>query len=107
MVRELARELLRGISESLELEANYIEKALNVEQGLQVIAANYYPPCPQPESAMGMPPHSDHGLLTVLIHNGISGLQVQHQGKWVNVNGIPNSFLVNVGDHLEVHSLTS
>ena len=23
-----------------------------------------YPPCPQPESAMGMPPHSDQFLMT-------------------------------------------
>ncbi|XP_002522603.2 2-oxoglutarate-dependent dioxygenase 19 [Ricinus communis] len=102
--REIARELLKGISESLGLEANYIEKALNLEEGLQVIAANFYPPCPQPELAMGMPPHSDHGLLSFLIHNGISGLQVQHEGKWVNVHGIPNSFLVNNGDHLEILS---
>ncbi|XP_050209705.1 2-oxoglutarate-dependent dioxygenase 19-like [Mercurialis annua] len=103
-VREIGRELLKGISESLGLEANYIEKAVNLEEGLQVIAANYYPPCPQPELAMGMPPHSDHGLLTFLIHNGISGLQVQHKGEWVNVNGLHNSFLVNIGDHLEILS---
>ncbi|XP_012069171.2 protein DMR6-LIKE OXYGENASE 2, partial [Jatropha curcas] len=102
--REVARELLKGISENLGLEANYIEKALNLETGLQVMAANFYPPCPQPELAMGMPPHSDHGLLTFLIHNGISGLQVQHKGKWVNINGTPNSILVNVGDHLEIVS---
>lgn len=65
---EIAREILRGISECLELEANYIDKELNLEKGVQVIAANFYPPCPQPELAMGMPPHSDHGLLTFLMH---------------------------------------
>ncbi|KAJ8769067.1 hypothetical protein K2173_024063 [Erythroxylum novogranatense] len=101
-VREVARELLEGISKSLGLEENYIDKALDLEEGLQVIAANLYPPCPQPELAIGMPPHSDHGLLTLLIQNGIGGLQIQHQGKWVNVNAIPISFLVNTGDHLEI-----
>ncbi|XP_058007250.1 2-oxoglutarate-dependent dioxygenase 19-like isoform X2 [Hevea brasiliensis] len=70
-VREVARELLKGISESLGLGTNYIDKALNLEQGLQ---------------------------------NGVSGLQVQHKGKWVNMNGYPNSFLVNTGDHLEILS---
>ncbi|XP_065871893.1 2-oxoglutarate-dependent dioxygenase 19-like, partial [Euphorbia lathyris] len=103
-VREVARQVLSGISESLELEGNYIDKELNLERGAQVIAANFYPPCPQPQLAMGMPPHSDHGLLTFLIHNGINGLQVQHNGKWIDVNGIPNSFLVNIGDHLEILS---
>ncbi|KAJ9174925.1 hypothetical protein P3X46_013520 [Hevea brasiliensis] len=103
-VREVARELLKGISESLGLGTNYIDKALNLEQGLQVSIANYYPPCTQPELAMGLPSHSDHGLLTILIQNGVSGLQVQHKGKWVNMNGYPNSFLVNTGDHLEILS---
>ena len=102
-VREVARELLRGISESLGLEAEYIEKALNFEEGLQVNIANYYPPCTQPELAMGLPRHTDHGLLTILIGNGVSGLQMQHNGKWVNPNIIPNSFVVNIGDQLEVH----
>ncbi|KAM1002372.1 hypothetical protein ACFX2C_002815 [Malus domestica] len=103
--REVTRELLKGISESLGLEATDIDKALDVESaGLQIFIANLYPPCPQPELAMGMPPHSDHGLLTLLMQNGISGLQVQHKGKWVNVNAAPYSFLVNTGDHLEIFS---
>jgi isopenicillin N synthase-like dioxygenase len=86
------------------LEPDYLDKALNVEsEGLQIFIANLYPPCPQPELALGMPPHSDHGLLTLLIQNGITGLQVQRRnGKWVNVNAIPNSLLFNTGDHLEV-----
>ena len=88
--RKVARELLRGIWKSLGLEESYVDKALNMDSGLQVFTANLYPPCPQPELAMGLPPHSDHGLLTFLTQNGVGGLQVQHNGKWVNVNAIPN-----------------
>ncbi|MFQ6649357.1 hypothetical protein Gotur_022356 [Gossypium turneri] len=101
-VRLVAREIIRGISESLGLEKDYIDETLNLENGLQLIAANLYPPCPRPELAMGLPPHSDHGLLTLLIQNQIGGLQVQHKGKWVNIDPIPNSFLANIGDHIEV-----
>ncbi|KAL1125942.1 hypothetical protein V6Z11_A13G077600, partial [Gossypium hirsutum] len=103
-VRLVAREIIRGISESLGLEKDYIDETLNLENGLQLIAANLYPPCPQPELAMGLPPHSDHGLLTLLIQNQIGGLQVQHKGKWVNIDPIPNSFLANIGDHIEILS---
>ncbi|KAG2703882.1 hypothetical protein I3843_06G149500 [Carya illinoinensis] len=103
-IREVARELLKAISMSLGLEPCYIEKATNLESGLQVFAANLYPPCPQPELAMGLPPHSDHGLLTLLVQNGIGGLQTQHNGNWVKVNAIPNSFLVNTADQLEILS---
>ncbi|KAF8406065.1 hypothetical protein HHK36_008145 [Tetracentron sinense] len=102
--REVARELIKGISESLGLEKYYIDKAMELESGLQIFIANLYPQCPQPELAMGMPPHSDHGLLTILIENEISGLQLHHNGKWVNVKSIPNSFLVNTADHIEILS---
>ena len=101
-IREISGELLRGISVSLGLEASYIHDVLNLESGLQVFVANLYPPCPQPELALGMPPHSDHGLLNILIENGVGGLQLLHNEKWVNVRAPPNSFLVNTCDHLEV-----
>ncbi|KAK4340049.1 hypothetical protein RND71_041511 [Anisodus tanguticus] len=103
-IRKVARKLLAGISESLGLEESFLDKALNLESGLQIFVGNYYPPCPQPELTMGMPPHSDHGLLTLLIQNQVGGLEVQHQGKWINVNALPNSILVNTGDHLEIFS---
>ncbi|KAK9270918.1 hypothetical protein L1049_026505 [Liquidambar formosana] len=100
--QEVASELLRGISESLGLEASYIHKTMEMELGHQLLVVNCYPPCPQPEVAMGMPPHSDHGLLTLLMQNEICGLQVLHHGNWVPVNPLPNAFLVNTGDHMEI-----
>ena len=102
--RKVARELLKGISESLGLDKCYIEKALDLESGLQVFTANFYPPCPQPQLAMGMPPHSDHGILTLLIQNEVGGLQLKHNGEWVHLTPVPNSILVNTGDHLEILS---
>ncbi|KAI8002605.1 Protein DMR6-LIKE OXYGENASE 2 [Camellia lanceoleosa] len=100
--REVASELLKGMSMSLGLEENYIDKAMEVEFGSQLLVVNFYPPCPQPELAIGMPPHSDHGLLTLLIQNQLGGLQVLHNDKWVPINPLPNSILVNTGDHMEI-----
>ncbi|RWW42012.1 hypothetical protein BHE74_00052466 [Ensete ventricosum] len=94
--------LLRGIWESLELDEGYMNNALDLDACFQVCVANLYPPCPQPELAMGLPPHSDHGLLTLLHQNGVDGLQVKHGSKWVHVKPPPNSFLVNTGDHMEI-----
>lgn len=103
--REVALEIMKGISESLGLESDYIYKTMDLERGLQLIAANYYPPCPQPELAIGIPHHTDHGLVTLLIENDINGLQVEHNGKWVSVNTIPNAFLVNLADHMQVTTI--
>ncbi|CAI9104093.1 OLC1v1002705C2 [Oldenlandia corymbosa var. corymbosa] len=102
--RGLARKLLRGISLSLGLEETYIEKAMEFDLTTQVFAANYYPPCPDPESAIGIPPHTDPGLLTFLLQNGVGGLEIQHEGKWFHLNAIPGSIFVNTGDHLEIVS---
>uniref|UniRef100_M1CHI5 Leucoanthocyanidin dioxygenase n=2 Tax=Solanum tuberosum TaxID=4113 RepID=M1CHI5_SOLTU len=105
-VREVTKVLLGGISQGLGLEECYLEKTLEMKPGFQFFFANYYPCCPQPELALGMPPHSDHGLLTLIIQNQVGGLQVQHQGKWIHVNALPNSLLVNIDDHLELVKLS-
>ncbi|KAF3681117.1 putative peroxisomal fatty acid beta-oxidation multifunctional protein AIM1-like [Capsicum annuum] len=71
------------------------------EDGSQLMAINFYPPCPNPNLTLGMPPHSDYGFLTLLLQDEVEGLQVKFNGDWVTIQPIPGSFVVNVGDHLE------
>ncbi|XP_028790018.1 protein DMR6-LIKE OXYGENASE 2-like [Neltuma alba] len=101
-IRAVARTLLQGISESLGLETPAIVEATGFDSGLQIFTVNLYPLCPQPELALGMPPHSDHGLLTLLCQNGIGGVQIKHD--WVNVDPLPNCLIVNAADQLEAVS---
>ncbi|TVU04515.1 hypothetical protein EJB05_47626, partial [Eragrostis curvula] len=70
----------------------------------QMMTINCYPACPEPELTLGMPPHSDYGLLTLLLQDHVEGLQVMHRGRWLTVQPAPGSFAVNVGDHLEIYS---
>ncbi|XP_050107528.1 2-oxoglutarate-dependent dioxygenase 19-like isoform X1 [Malus sylvestris] len=100
--RAVATEILNGISESLGLEADYITNAMNWDRGCQILAANYYPACPQPDLAIGIPPHTDHGLVTLLIQNDMCGLEVKHNDQWVLVNAAPGAFIVNVGDQMQI-----
>lgn len=72
------------------------------EEGSQLMVINCYPPCPQPELTLGSPPHTDYGFLTLLLQDGIPGLQIQFLGEWVTVEPILNAFVVNIGDFLEV-----
>ncbi|KAK4419282.1 putative 2-oxoglutarate-dependent dioxygenase SLC1 [Sesamum alatum] len=112
--------LVEAILESLGLDNNREKKTessvLNdvdadedaifkeLEDGSQLMVVNCYPPCPQPDLTLGMPPHSDYGFLTLLLQDEVKGLQIQHQDNWVTVQPIPGSFVVNVGDHLEIFS---
>ncbi|GFP86787.1 probable 2-oxoglutarate/fe(ii)-dependent dioxygenase [Phtheirospermum japonicum] len=102
--RKLARELVEAVSETLELEKHYVDEALKLDSSFQMFAANFYPPCPEPDQAIGIPPHTDHGLFTFLIHNGVAGLQIEHDGMWFNVESPQNSILVNVADQLQIFS---
>lgn len=99
--------LIGAILESLGIvndENNDSQNLKEFEDGSQLLVFNCYPSCPEPDLTLGMPPHSDYGLLTLLLQDEVKGLQIQHQGKWLTVEPIPNSFVVNVGDHLEIFS---
>ncbi|GLJ24154.1 hypothetical protein SUGI_0460800 [Cryptomeria japonica] len=49
--------------------------------------------------------HTDTGCLTILHNDNQQGLQVlSRQGKWLDVNRLPHSFVVNVGDSLKAWS---
>ncbi|KAH7864263.1 hypothetical protein Vadar_027635 [Vaccinium darrowii] len=101
-VRGLVLRLLGAISESLGLQTDYIDKQLG-NHG-QYMAMNYYPPCPEPELTYGLPGHTDRNLITILLQDDVPGLQVLHNGKWVAVNPIPNTFIINIGDQMQVIS---
>ncbi|XP_059664580.1 protein DOWNY MILDEW RESISTANCE 6-like [Cornus florida] len=101
-VWKLRAKIASAISEGLGLESDYIEKSLG--EGIQIVGCNYYPPCPEPHRTLGIPPHSDHGELTVLMQNDVDGLQVQHHDEWVAVGHVPGTFVVNIGDYMEILS---
>lgn len=100
--RRLALRLLEAISESLGLEKDYIDKALG-KHG-QHMAINYYPPCPQPDLTYGLPVHADPNVITILLQDDVPGLQVLKNGKWVAVNPIPYTFIINIGDQIQVRN---
>ncbi|KAK7275454.1 hypothetical protein RIF29_16571 [Crotalaria pallida] len=101
-IRRLSLKLVEAISESLGLERDYIDNALG-KHG-QHMAVNYYPRCPEPELTYGLPAHTDPNAITILLQNDVPGLQVLKDGKWVTVNPVPNTFIVNIGDQIQVIS---
>ncbi|KAM7526145.1 hypothetical protein LguiA_016047 [Lonicera macranthoides] len=89
-------------NETIEEDEDDIMKEF--ENGSQLMVINCYPACPEPNLTLGMLPHSDYGFLTLLLQDQVPGLQIQFQDKWLTIQPIPNSFVVNVGDHLEIFS---
>lgn len=67
---------------------------------------NYYPSCPDPAQAMGLAPHTDTFLLTVLHQvSSTHGLEVLKEGAgWVRIVPREGALVVNVGDMLHIMS---
>lgn len=96
----LAEYLLGLISESLGLPSSCIKDA--VGEFYQNITFSYYPPCPQPELTLGLQSHSDMGAITLLIQDGVGGLEVSNNGEWIFVNPLHDAIFVILADQTEV-----
>ncbi|KAL3830179.1 hypothetical protein ACJIZ3_018981 [Penstemon smallii] len=103
---KLCGKLMKIFSINLGLKENYLQEAFGGEDNMGAcMRANYYPKCPQPDLTLGLSPHSDPGGITLIFpDDNVSGLQVRHDDNWVTVKPIPNAFIVNLGDQLQVLS---
>ncbi|WOK93805.1 hypothetical protein Cni_G02506 [Canna indica] len=99
-MKNLAQSLLCMISQSLGLPPSYIEEA--VGEVYQNITISYYPPCPQPELALGLQSHSDMGSITLLIQDDVGGLEVLKDGEWIEVQPLTDAIVVILADQTEV-----
>lgn len=71
----------------------------------EAIQLNFYPCCPDPNRAMGLAPHTDTSLFTILHQSQTNGLQIFKEGVgWVPVHPHPNTLVVHTGDILHILS---
>nr|GEW46537.1 leucoanthocyanidin dioxygenase [Tanacetum cinerariifolium] len=97
--------LMKIFSVNLGLDEDYLEKAFGGEEIGASLRVNFYPKCPQPDLTLGISPHSDSGGITILLPDDhVSGLQVRKDDAWVTVKPIPNAFIINIADQLQVLS---
>ncbi|XP_072986382.1 1-aminocyclopropane-1-carboxylate oxidase homolog 1-like [Typha latifolia] len=98
----VAKVVCELLSEALGLRLDYL-RGMNCDKN-QTLVAHYYPPCPQPELTLGTARHTDPAFLTILFQDGLGGLQILHQGRWVDVSPIHGALIVNIGDLLQLVS---
>ncbi|KAJ9146602.1 hypothetical protein P3X46_028844 [Hevea brasiliensis] len=103
-MEELATTLMHKILEYLAVSEEEMKWLGSPEVASTALQLNSYPLCPDPNRAMGLAPHTDTSLFTIL-HQRISGLQIFKEGVgWGLVHPISGALVVNVGDLLHILS---
>nr|AGE13752.1 flavonol synthase [Fagopyrum tataricum] len=103
-VLRLQDEIFRLLSEGLGLEKETLRTHMGGDDIEVEMKINMYPPCPQPELALGVEPHTGMSALTVLVPNDVLGLQCWKDGNWISVDYFPDGIYIHVGDQIEVLS---
>ncbi|PWA13620.1 Non-heme dioxygenase N-terminal domain-containing protein [Artemisia annua] len=89
---------------SLNLSANRLEPFFKDQTAF--VRLNHYPTCLAPNLALGAGRHKDAGALTILAQDDVGGLEVKRKtdGEWIFVKPVRNSFIINLGDVIQVWS---
>jgi len=99
-----ALELLRALSEYLELPKHYFDEF--IIGGNSILRPIHYPPVGQnAQNAVRAAAHGDINLITLLMGAHGKGLQVQRlDGEWIDAIAAPYELMINVGDMLSRHT---
>jgi len=66
---------------------------------------NHYPAADLVEENMGVVPHTDSGAFTILWQDNSGGLEIMgEQGRWLGAPPIDNTFVVNLGNIMQIWS---
>ena len=94
--------LLRALAVSLGAPEDTFDEAF-AARAFPLLKIVRYPGESNPEPKQGVGSHRDGGVLTLLlVEPGKGGLQVEHQGQWIDAPQVPGTFVVNIGEMLEL-----
>ncbi|KAL9287114.1 putative aminocyclopropanecarboxylate oxidase [Arabidopsis thaliana] len=107
-VLSVGRKLLGLIALALDLDEDFFEKVGALSDPTAVVRLLRYPGevISSDVETYGASAHSDYGMVTLLLTDGVPGLQVcRDKSKqphiWEDVPGIKGAFIVNIGDMME------
>ncbi|OIK24268.1 isopenicillin N synthase family dioxygenase [Streptomyces malaysiense] len=98
----VARRLLRELLTAIGAPADFYDPIFG-DQAHPHLKLVRYPGSAGDGAEQGVGAHKDYGFLTLLLQDGVGGLQVQREdGRFHDVPPLENAFVVNLGELLEV-----
>jgi isopenicillin N synthase-like dioxygenase len=102
-ITALAIRVLSAFAAALEQPENVFEPIYTPARN-QLIKIIRYPGRATEDGDQGVGAHKDSGFVTILLQEKQAGLQVQGEGGWIDAPPISGTFVVNIGEILEMAS---
>jgi isopenicillin N synthase-like dioxygenase len=102
-ITALGIRVLRAFAAALDQPENAFEPIYTPEPN-QLIKIIRYPGRAAGRSDQGVGAHKDSGFLTLLLQENQAGLQVEGERGWIDAPPVAGSFVVNIGEILELAS---
>jgi isopenicillin N synthase-like dioxygenase len=102
-VTALSIRVLRAFAAALEQSESIFEPIYTPAPN-QLIKIIWYPGRAAEEGDQGVGAHKDSGFVTILLQEKQGGLQVQGERGWIDAPPVVGTFVVNVGEILEMAS---
>ena len=102
--RRVSLQILRGVAMALGQPADFFDPWFDADthDHLKIIR---YPGSADRSGDQGVGAHKDYGWIALLLQDNLGGLQVQTlDGRWLDAPPIPGTFVVNIGEMLEIVS---
>ena len=94
---DLSQSLMRIFALALDMPETFFDD--KIDRHISMFRTLSYPPLTEAAlpGQLRASAHSDYGSLTIVLPDG-PGLQVTHEGRWIDVPHVPGGFVVNLGD---------
>lgn len=105
LMSTVGAELLAALSAAMGLPEDHFASAFEGSPAWMGKLVHYVGGDVVPEAGtQGVGAHADYGFVTLLLQDGVGGLEVQPHGQseWIDVPPIPGALVVNLGEMLEV-----
>ncbi|KMT06727.1 hypothetical protein BVRB_7g158880 [Beta vulgaris subsp. vulgaris] len=99
----LLETILKAMARSLNIEEkSFFELWGNDEEDMLHARFNFYPRCPSSDQVIGLKPHGDGTVITILLQDKeVEGLRILKDNRWFRVPIIPEAIVIHVGDLIE------